>query len=50
MSSAVAYDIRTDQQEWHRESRHTKQTLRHTWVCYQVNCDGVHHYWRCSGL
>lgn len=47
MSTAVAYDIRTDQ-DWHREPRHTMETLRHTWVCTQVNCNGVNHVWRCS--
>jgi hypothetical protein len=25
---------------------HITTTRRHTWVCAQVNCDGVHHYWR----
>jgi hypothetical protein len=48
MSTAVAYDIRIDQQAWHREPRHTKVTLRHTWVCTQVNCNGVNHVWQCS--
>ena len=28
--------------------RHVMRTLRHTWVCYQVNCNGVNHYWRCG--
>jgi hypothetical protein len=27
---------------------HVIQTRRHTWVCVQPHCDGVHHYWRRS--
>jgi hypothetical protein len=26
--------------------RHITATRRYTWVCYQKDCDGVHHYWR----
>jgi hypothetical protein len=44
----LPYDVRTDSID--RRARHTMKTMTHTWVCYQVNCDNVHHYWRCSGL
>ena len=25
---------------------HVTVSGRYTWVCAQLNCDGVHHYWR----